>query len=161
VTISWRQLCEDPSLWIRPECVPDDFQWADPSKIRVGEVFRLLEHWKRRQEEHLKPLIWASTCPILQDVDRSSSSEHTSGHSSTDSTESADNSDSDSNSYDRRRSSDDSENFISDNGHGSQTNGNNAPDVGEDHDQVRDDDKSITASPRRSGSRFQQEGSGM
>jgi hypothetical protein len=66
VTIPWSKLCQDPSSWIKSECVPDGFQWADPSKIRIGDVFRLLEHWRLRQANHLKPLIWVSSCPLLE-----------------------------------------------------------------------------------------------
>jgi hypothetical protein len=70
VTIPWAKLCQDPSSWIKPECTPDGFKWADPSKIRIGDVFRLLDHWRQQQTHHLKPLIWASLCPLLEDVDR-------------------------------------------------------------------------------------------
>lgn len=70
VTIPWSKLCEDPSSWIEPECVPDGFQWADPSKLRIGEVFRLLEHWRQRTEHRLKPLIWVSSCALLEDVEK-------------------------------------------------------------------------------------------
>ena len=50
-----------------PDCIPDGFEWKDPSKIQIAEIFRLLAHWKARQDEELDPLIWAPTCPFLQD----------------------------------------------------------------------------------------------
>ena len=77
MTISWSKLCKDPNSWIQPECAPDGFRWADPSKLRIGEVFRLLDHWRERQKKHLDPLIWMSTCPLLKGVPvvRKSSSE--------------------------------------------------------------------------------------
>ena len=90
VTIPWAKLCEDPSLWIMPDCVPDGFQWADPSKIRIGDVFHLLEHWRKRKEDHLEPLIWVSSCPLLEDVDPS---EHHGGQQQN--SESSSNSDTD------------------------------------------------------------------
>ena len=57
----------DPASWMMPDCIPDGFQWKDPSKIQIGEIFRLLAHWKARQDQDLDPLIWAPTCPLMQD----------------------------------------------------------------------------------------------
>jgi hypothetical protein len=71
-TIPWAKLCQHPSTWIEPECAPDGFEWADPSKIRIGDVFRLLDHWRERKQNHLTPLIWVSSCPLLEDVEQSS-----------------------------------------------------------------------------------------
>ena len=68
VKIPWGKICEDPSSWIEPECVPNGFQWADPSKIRIGDIFPLFEHWRERQKHHLSPLIWVPTCPFLRNV---------------------------------------------------------------------------------------------
>jgi hypothetical protein len=146
VTIPWGRLCEDPSLWIRPECFPTDFPWGDPSKIRVGDVFRLLEHWEQRREQHLKPLIWASTCPILADVDRSSSSEHTSGQSSTDD---SDRSDSNSNSLDGQWSSIQNSKSSSDTGRSATPQHQHSSDIGEASSKGRDDDDLHMASPPR------------
>jgi hypothetical protein len=70
VKIPWSKLSSDPSAWITPECFPPDFQWADPSKIRVGQVFRLLDHWRQRQKSGLAPLIWNPSCELLTDVDQ-------------------------------------------------------------------------------------------
>ncbi|KAI9437877.1 hypothetical protein BJY52DRAFT_1229989 [Lactarius psammicola] len=67
-TIPWAKLSQDPTSWIKPECVPDGFQWADPSKLRIGDVFDLLKHWRQRKQDHLEPLIWVSSCPLLKDV---------------------------------------------------------------------------------------------
>jgi hypothetical protein len=75
--IPWAKLCQDASSWIKPECTPDGFQWADPSKIRINDVFRLLDHWRQRQEHQLEPLIWVSSCPLLQGVEQPS--EHNRG----------------------------------------------------------------------------------
>ena len=72
VIIPWAKLCQDPSSWIKPECAPDKFQWADPSKIRIGDVFRLLDHWRQRQAHGLRPLIWSSSCPLLEDAEQQS-----------------------------------------------------------------------------------------
>ena len=71
-TIPWAKLSQDPSSWIKPECVPDGFQWADPSKLRIGDVFDLLNHWRQRKQDHLEPLIWVSSCPLLKDVEQPS-----------------------------------------------------------------------------------------
>ncbi|KAI9450742.1 hypothetical protein BJY52DRAFT_1227032 [Lactarius psammicola] len=71
-TIPWAKLSQDPSSWIKPECVPDGFQWADPSKLRIGDVFDLLKHWRQRKQDHLEPPIWVSSCPLLKDVEQPS-----------------------------------------------------------------------------------------
>jgi hypothetical protein len=62
----------DPTAWIDEECYPSGFQWADPSKIQVGQVFRLLDHWRQREESGLTPLIWNSSCELLADMERQS-----------------------------------------------------------------------------------------
>ncbi|KAN0125338.1 hypothetical protein V8E53_015595, partial [Lactarius tabidus] len=67
-TISWVQVCATPSEWIAPQCTPDGFTWADPSKIRIGDIHLLLEHWRERKRQHLPPLIWAKSCPVLKNV---------------------------------------------------------------------------------------------
>jgi hypothetical protein len=48
--------------WISEECYPEGFTWADPSKIRLGQVFELLEHWRERKKGGLTPLIWNPSC---------------------------------------------------------------------------------------------------
>jgi hypothetical protein len=55
----------DPSAWIEEECYPSGFQWADPSKIRVAQVFQLLDHWRQREKAGLTPLIWNPECDLL------------------------------------------------------------------------------------------------
>ena len=60
----------NPTLWIVADCTPDRFEWKDPSKIQIEEVFRLLDHWRARQGMGLDPLIWASTCPLFQDAEK-------------------------------------------------------------------------------------------
>ncbi|KAI9445609.1 hypothetical protein BJY52DRAFT_1228832 [Lactarius psammicola] len=71
-TIPWAKLSQDPSSWIKPECVSDGFQWADPSKLRIGDVFDLLNHWRQRKQDCLEPLIWVLSCPLLKDVEQPS-----------------------------------------------------------------------------------------
>ncbi|KAI9443892.1 hypothetical protein H4582DRAFT_2053660 [Lactarius indigo] len=56
-TIPWGSLSSDPSAWIDEECIPYDFEWKDPSKIRIDEVFRLLDHWRDRQDQGIDPLM--------------------------------------------------------------------------------------------------------
>ncbi|KAN0136039.1 hypothetical protein V8E53_006200 [Lactarius tabidus] len=70
--ISWGELSAKPSTWINPECSPIGFTWADPSKICIGDIHQLLEHWYGRKRQHLTPLIWAETCPVLKDATLSS-----------------------------------------------------------------------------------------
>lgn len=67
--IPWGALIKDPSSWISEESVPEGFEWKDPSKIQIGEVFRLFYHWRDRKEKALVPLIWVPTCPLLQVTD--------------------------------------------------------------------------------------------
>lgn len=67
--IPWGQLVKDPSAWIDKACIPYGFKWKDPSKIQIGEVFRLLDHWKDREAQDLIPLIWVPACPLFQDVE--------------------------------------------------------------------------------------------
>jgi hypothetical protein len=62
----------DPTAWIDEECYPPGFQWADPSKIQVGQVFHLLDHWRQRQESGLTPLIWNPSCELLADAEQQS-----------------------------------------------------------------------------------------
>jgi hypothetical protein len=89
--IPWAELCQDPPSWIEPECAPDGFQWADPSKIRIREIYRLLEHWRERQRQRLNPLIWVTSCsffrnssPSLDDRQNYSSDQSTDSNSSDD-----------------------------------------------------------------------------
>lgn len=57
---------KDPYSWISEDCVPPGFEWKDPSKIKIADVFDLLNHWRDRQDHGLDPLIWLPTCPVLQ-----------------------------------------------------------------------------------------------
>jgi hypothetical protein len=72
VTIPWAKLCQDPASWISPDSAPDGFQWADPSKIRIGEVFRLFTHWIYRKKAGLEALEWVPSCPLLNDSEEPS-----------------------------------------------------------------------------------------
>ena len=67
--IPWAKVAIDPTAWIEQECYPSGFKWADPSKIQVGQVFRLLDHWRQRQESGLTPLIWNPSCELLDGVE--------------------------------------------------------------------------------------------
>jgi len=66
------KVATDPTAWIDEECYPPGFQWADPSKIQVGQVFYLLDHWRQRQESGLTPLIWNPSCELLADAEQQS-----------------------------------------------------------------------------------------
>ncbi|KAH9010548.1 hypothetical protein EDB85DRAFT_2161146 [Lactarius pseudohatsudake] len=68
-TIPWGVLVKDPSSWILDECIPKDFVWKDPSKIQIREIFRLLCHWKERQDQGIGPLMWVPTSPLFRDVE--------------------------------------------------------------------------------------------
>lgn len=70
VVIPWGLFLQNPSLWMSAECYPDDFEWKDPSKLRIGPISQLLAHWRNRHSQGLDPLIWLPTCPLLSDVVR-------------------------------------------------------------------------------------------
>jgi hypothetical protein len=59
----------NPLSWIDKECTPDDFQWKDPSKIKIGEIFRLLDHWRDHIDRGHHALVWVPSCPLFQDDD--------------------------------------------------------------------------------------------
>ena len=65
--IPWGLLSRDPSSWIDSECTPDGFEWKDPSKIRLAEAHRLLEHWRDRVAQGLAALIWVPSSPLFDD----------------------------------------------------------------------------------------------
>ncbi|KAH9012464.1 hypothetical protein EDB84DRAFT_1569213 [Lactarius hengduanensis] len=56
-TIPWGVIGQGPILLDLEECIPKEFVWKDPSKIQIGEIFRLLCHWKERQDQGIGPLI--------------------------------------------------------------------------------------------------------
>ena len=60
----------DPTSWIDEECIPDGFEWKDPSKIHKVEIFHLLDHWRACQDEGLEPLIWVPTSPLFKDTEK-------------------------------------------------------------------------------------------
>ena len=70
--IPWETLVKDPASFIIAECIPDGFEWKDPSKIQVGEVFRLLDHWRDREDQGSQPLVWLPTSPLFADIKQSS-----------------------------------------------------------------------------------------
>ncbi|KAH9038255.1 hypothetical protein EDB85DRAFT_1888104 [Lactarius pseudohatsudake] len=55
LTSPWGSLTKDPSSWISNECIPNGFEWKDPSKIQIGEVFHLLNYWRERQDQEDPP----------------------------------------------------------------------------------------------------------
>ncbi|KAN0134641.1 hypothetical protein V8E53_007426 [Lactarius tabidus] len=63
--ISWSKLACDPTQWILIECYPEDFSWADPSKLWIAQVFELLKHWRQREGDGLEALIWNPSCKAL------------------------------------------------------------------------------------------------
>ena len=83
-TIPWGSLVKNPSSWINEECIPHGFQWKDPSKIQMGEIFRLLDHWRDRKDQGLDHLIWVPTCALFQSDDMDSEDvldvQHPTGH---------------------------------------------------------------------------------
>jgi hypothetical protein len=60
----------DPPAWIEEECYPPGFLWVDPSKLRLVQVFQLLDHWRQRKRDGLIPLIWNPSCQLLANVDQ-------------------------------------------------------------------------------------------
>lgn len=82
--IPWAKLAMDPTAWIDEECYPPGFQWADPSKIQMGQVFQLLDHWRQRQESGLTPLIWNPSCELLANAVRKSKKIQSRGQSQSD-----------------------------------------------------------------------------
>ena len=50
------------------ECIPGGFEWKNPSKIYVGEVFHLLDHWRDCEVQGLEPLIWIQTSPLFKNT---------------------------------------------------------------------------------------------
>ena len=70
MTIPWSKLSSDPPAWIEEECYPPGFLWVDPSKLRLVQVFQLLEHWRQRKRDGLILLIWNPSCELLANVDQ-------------------------------------------------------------------------------------------
>ena len=48
---------------------PADFEWKDPSKMRIAEACRLLEHWRGHIARGLPSLIWVPTSTLFEDQD--------------------------------------------------------------------------------------------
>ena len=70
-SIPWGAFVKDPSSWMNNECFPPSFQWKDPSKIQIGEVFCLLDHWWDCKSRDLDTIIWVPTCPLFHIQDSS------------------------------------------------------------------------------------------
>ncbi|KAH9032407.1 hypothetical protein EDB83DRAFT_2319161 [Lactarius deliciosus] len=67
-TIPWAKITINPTSWIDEGCYPSGFRWADPSKVRVGDIFNLFDHWRQRKHDGLPPLIWNPSCELLSDA---------------------------------------------------------------------------------------------
>lgn len=65
VFISWSELCNKPGSWMLEECYPEDFSWADPSKLRNIQVFQLLDHWRQREQDGMEAILWNPSCKAL------------------------------------------------------------------------------------------------
>jgi hypothetical protein len=64
------KVTSDPAAWIHKEYYPPGFNWADPSKIWINEVFKLFNHWRQQKLSELAPIIWNTFCDILTDIER-------------------------------------------------------------------------------------------
>jgi hypothetical protein len=60
--------------------MPDGFEWKDPSKIQIEDVYHLLDHWRACQDSGHEPLIWASTCPLFEDKNKTAKNVQASQH---------------------------------------------------------------------------------
>ena len=72
LVIPWGKLIEDPASWIKKECYPNGFQWKHPSKIRIQDIFCLLDFWRDRSEDGEESLIWVTTSPLFDVIHRPS-----------------------------------------------------------------------------------------
>jgi len=66
--IPWGKLIQEPTKWINKRCYPKHFQWRDPSKIRIDETFKLVDHWRERINKGREPLIWVKTSALFRNV---------------------------------------------------------------------------------------------
>ena len=53
------------------ECIPEGFEWKNPSKIQFGEVFHLLDHWRDHKDQGLESLAWVPTSPLFRNTNPS------------------------------------------------------------------------------------------
>ncbi|KAF8265470.1 hypothetical protein EI94DRAFT_1702459 [Lactarius quietus] len=56
--IPWAKVTMDLTAWINEECYPPGFQWVDPSKIWVNEVFHLFDNGRQPKQSRFNPIIW-------------------------------------------------------------------------------------------------------
>ena len=66
VKIPWVKISADLTSWIEPECVPDGFQWANPSKICVGDIFPLFAHWRTTEPASQSTHLGQKYAPFLE-----------------------------------------------------------------------------------------------
>jgi hypothetical protein len=69
-SVAWKDMSKDPPSFLLEECYPKDFEWMHPSKIRIGEAFRLLDHWRSRIDNRQEPLIWVTSSKLFENVHR-------------------------------------------------------------------------------------------
>src|SRR6266404_913565 len=72
LVIPWGKMIEDLASWIKKECYPKGFQWKHPSKIKIQDIFGLLDYWRERSAEGEEPLIWVTTSPLFDVIHRPS-----------------------------------------------------------------------------------------
>src|SRR6266404_1464474 len=70
LVIPWGKMIEDLASWIKKECYPKGFQWKHPSKIKIQDIFGLLDYWRERSAEGEEPLIWVTTSPLFDVIHR-------------------------------------------------------------------------------------------
>jgi hypothetical protein len=66
--IPWGKLAKEPSKWLKKKSYPQDFQWRDPSKIKVDDLFTLIAHWRARVSRGRKTLVWVKSSPFFKGV---------------------------------------------------------------------------------------------
>ena len=76
MSIPWAKVIKNPTAWIDKDCYPAGFEWADPSKIRIGKVFELFDHWRQRRQSGLAPIDWNRSCEFMVGVDESAEQVH-------------------------------------------------------------------------------------
>ena len=76
MSIPWTKIVKNPTAWIDEDCYPEGFEWADPSKIRIGKVYELFDHWRSRRESGFPPIKWNRSCEFMVGVDESAKQVH-------------------------------------------------------------------------------------
>jgi hypothetical protein len=63
--IKGSKISGDLKSWMLQECYLEGFSWADPSKLRISQAYKLLEHWRKCEADGMVLLIWNLLCEIL------------------------------------------------------------------------------------------------